>query len=158
MSTPREAFWRNKKGEKTEIKDLEDNHLVNILRMIKRKAVKMAQSVGGKHWRDYTTAGGNRRFYFLEKEVKDRGLVWDPEEDDDGYNTETYSEACIPCVLSLVCKTQKVLARKCHTCGCSFVPMGGGIRTVFVTDKCPRRQRFRRRAYCHECKKESKDP
>jgi hypothetical protein len=160
MPPPRHAYWRTKDGRKVEIKELEDNHLINILRMLKRKVVEAAKQHGrpdvAKNWRSYASTAGDQRLRFLEEEVRRRGLVWDSEEVSGIPNSDKFDDACVGCSLGLVCKTQELTARKCSKCSRAVVPMGGAIRTVFVPGSCPRILK-RKYTLCHECKKKE-DP
>ena len=151
-TTFHEAYWRTVDGRKIKIQDIENNHLINILRRIKRLASKKA---GEKVWRKHVTNCAPHILTLLEKEVTGRGLTWDPDEVRNRSNSEAASEVCISCPLSLICKTRIILSLVCRDCRRSFVPMGAASGNVYVSDACPRYQRFRKWAVCHECKKKS---
>ena len=88
MSGYPSGFWITAKGEKIAIKDLTDNHLLNIKRFIEREAERLdgewvvtEQALPGDHWVDYCdliTAGEVKEHYNYDEiceEIKRRELL-----------------------------------------------------------------------------------
>ena len=66
--------WETNDGREIPIKELENNHLVNILRMLHRYAVRDMLMDGGDDWQNYLE--DKKMFKALEKEAKSRAIKW----------------------------------------------------------------------------------
>jgi hypothetical protein len=153
-------YWRIKrKGQWVEVpvSELEDNHLLNILKKAKRDATKKMASARSRHlsWHYYTTMPADT-LRALAQEATKRGIVWDKEEVKVRGELKT-SNTCVSCRLGAICLVgDKVVSRQCERCKRCYVVRGGGVRTIFVNDDCPNRVEARGTEdgrLCYECQK-----
>jgi hypothetical protein len=68
-------IWRCKDGREIPMGSLEDNHLMNILRMLKRDAENTFADCGNKYFTSWRQAAF-WQFEYLEAEAERRGLSW----------------------------------------------------------------------------------
>jgi len=165
--------WRKKDGTKILIKDMDDNHLINCLRLMKR-AVLTAQvrtrypavSLSANNWREFLPSPTRERVYFMETECIKRGICWNDEGDIGGAGglpekkLSAKSDVCSECRFSLVCMGKKFVVRKCVVCGKCFVSLGGALRDQFVHPDCPRLVTRASKQYqkkCYLCAQELRD-
>ena len=133
--------WRTKDGKEILICEMDDNHLINTLRMLKRNACNLVVSGHVEDWRDLLPGRGSKRAWYMEEECAFRGICWDPEEchsEVRAASEETCTDVCSTCPLSMMCLAENLTSVRCYVCKRVYVPRGGGVGNISVPDNCPR--------------------